>query len=312
MSEQRGCVGIDVSAATLDVALLPGEEHWQEPNTPAGQGRVVQRLQALAPDRIVLEASGGYEWGILASLAEAGLPVVRLNPRQVRDFAKSQNILAKTDRIDARVLARFGYAHAPAVRPIPDAAARELKALVDRRRVLVEVRKQEQQRRRQATAAVRASIDAHLAWLKVQIQELEHLIEQALAAHPAWHATAQVLQTVPGIGSVTATTLLAALPELGTLRHGQLAALVGVAPLNQDSGRAQGRRRTWGGRAAVRRVLYMATVSAVTHNPVLRPFYARLQAAGKPVKVALVACMHKLLTILNAMVRDGRAWSPPA
>lgn len=314
-SSGRRCVGIDVSAATLDLAVRPGDTHWQEPNTVAGQARVIARVQELAPHRIVLEASGGYEWGILAGVAAAGLPVARLNPRQVRDFAKSQNILAKTDRIDAGVLAHFGLVHPPELRPIPDQAARALKALVDRRGMLVAARAEEQQRRRQTAAAVSPSvarsIAAHLAWLQDQIRGLEEEIEQALAAHPAWQATAQVLQTVPGIGLVTATTLLVALPELGTLGHGQLAALVGVAPLNRDSGKGRGRRRIWGGRAAVRRVLYMATVSAVTHNPVLKPFYQRLRAAGKPAKVALVAAMHKLLTILNAMLRDGRVWLPP-
>lgn len=307
-------IGIDVSAATLDLARLPDLAHWQEPNTAAGHARVVAQLRDLAPARIVLEASGGYEVDVLASLATAALPVVRLNPRQVRDFAKAQGILAKTDRIDAAVLAHFGQVLQPPVRPVPDAATRALKALVDRRAVLVATRAEEQQRRAQSApaGAVRASITAHLAWLSAEIATLDAQIAQDLAAEPAWQATAALVQTVPGVGFVTAATLVVGLPELGHLRHGQLAALVGVAPRNQDSGRRQGRRRTWGGRAGIRRTLYMATVSAVVHNPVIKPFYARLRAAGKPGKVALVACMHKLLTILNALVRDGRPWAPPA
>jgi transposase len=315
MTTPSCCIGIDVSAATLDLAVLSAGDHggaWQEPNTAAGHARVVARLRELAPARIVLEASGGYEWGVLASLADAELPVVRLNPRQVRDFAKAQGILAKTDRIDAHVLAHFGQVLPPPLRPIPDGAARELKALVDRRAVLVATRAEEQQRRAQQTGVVRASIDAHLAWLTSAITALDTQIGQAVASEPAWQATAALVQSVPGVGFVTAVTLVVGLPELGTLGHGQVAALVGVAPRNQDSGRRQGRRRTWGGRAAIRRVLYMAAVSAITHNPVLKGVYARLRAAGKPPKVALVACMHKLLTILNALVRDARPWVLPA
>lgn len=304
-------IGIDVSAATLEVACLPEGRGWQVANTAAGHAALVAAVAPATPDRIVLEASGGYEQAVLTALADAALPVVRVNPRQVRDFARATGQLAKTDRLDALTLARYGQAVQPPVRPVPDAAAQELRALVERRQVLVETRAEERQRRGRASARVRASIDAHIGWLSEQITTLEAEIAQALAAQPAWAATAELVQTVPGIGPVTAATLVVALPELGQRDHRQLAALVGVAPLNQDSGQHRGRRRTWGGRERVRRVLYMATITALRHNPVLSAFHARLRAAGKPPKVAIVACMHKLLTLLNAMVRDGRAWNPP-
>ena len=305
-------IGIDVSAATLDVACLPEGRSWQVANTTAGHAALLTHVQQVAPDRIVLEASGGYERAVLAALADAALPVVRVNPRQVRDFARATGRLAKTDRLDALLLARYGQVVQPPVRPVPDAAHRELRALVERRRVLVETRATERQRRRQAAGLVQASIDAHLAWLGEQITALETAIAQALAAHPTWAAQAALVQTVPGIGPITAATLVAELPELGQLAHRPLAALVGVAPHNQDSGQQRGRRRIWGGRATIRHVLYMATITALRHNPVLLAFHTRLRAAGKPAKVAIVACMHKLLTILNAMVRDGRVWVPPA
>ena len=304
-------IGIDVSAATLDVAVVPTGATWQVANSAAGHTTLLDRVRQVHPARIVLEASGGYERPVLAALADAALPVVRVNPRQVRDFARATGQLAKTDRLDAGLLARYGQVVQPPVRSVPEAAREELRALVGRRLVLVETRAEERQRRGQATGVVRRSIEAHITWLGEQITAVEHAIAQTLAAHPDWAATAALVQTVPGIGPVTAATLLAELPELGQLGRGQIAALVGVAPHNQDSGQHRGRRRIWGGRATIRRVLYMATVTAVRHNPVLQAFHARLRAAGKPTKVVLVACLHKLLTILNAMVRDGRAWVPP-
>ncbi len=304
-------IGIDVSAATLEVAVLPTGATWQVANSAAGHAALLGQVRPLTPARIVLEASGGYERAVLSALAEAALPVVRVNPRLARDFARATGRLAKTDRLDALLLARYGQTVQPLVRPIPEPARQELRALVERRRVLVETRAAERQRQRQAAGLVQASIAAHLAWLGEQITALETAIAEARAAHPAWAATATLVQTMPGIGPVTAATLVAELPELGQLGHGQIAALVGVAPLNQDSGQHRGRRRIWGGRATLRRVLYMATVTAVRHNPVLAAFHARLTAVGKPRKVVLVACLHKLLTILNAMVRDGRAWGPP-
>lgn len=305
-------VGIDVAKAQLDVAVRPSGESWQVPNDAAGQAEVVQTVQALAPALIALEASGGYERALTAELAAAGLPVVVLTPRQVRDFGRAVGHLAKTDTLDAALLARYAAQVRPPLRPLPDAAAQELQALVARRRELVRLQAAERQRLGQATAAVRRSIEAHLAWLGEQLTAIEQQRDAAIAASPRWQATVELVQTVPGVGPGLATTLVAELPELGRLGHGQVAALVGVAPLNRDSGQQRGRRGIWGGRAGVRTALYMAAVAALRCNPVLRAFRDRLQAKGKPPKVVVVACMHKLLTLLNAMVRDGRTWATPA
>jgi transposase len=304
-------VGIDVSARTLDVALLPAGQTWQVANDAAGHADLRAQLAPLAPARIVLEATGGYERPVGRVLAEAGLPVVRLNPRQVRSFARTIGQLAKTDRLDALLLARYGDCLRPELRPVPEPAQEELHAVVARRRDLVTMRSGDKQRRRHATGVVRDDIDSHIADLDRRIAALDAEAARLIAANPTWAATAALVQTMPGIGPVTAATLVADLPELGHLEHGQLAVLVGVAPLNQASGAARGRRGTWGGRAALRAVLSMAAVTAARHNPVVAAFHARLTAAGKPPKVVLVACLHKLLTILNAMVRDGRAWAPP-
>ena len=311
MSAAPCFVGIDVSAPTLDVALLPGEQAWQVPNDAAGHAALREQLAPLAPERIVLEATGGYEAPLLGVLADAGLPVVRANPRQVRAFARATGQLAKTDRLDAVLLARYGECLRPALRPLPDATRQHLKAVVARRRDLVGMRAADKQRLCQTSGLVRDDILAHIAYLDERIAALEAEGERLVAATPAWAATAALVQTVPGVGPITALTLVADLPELGQLGHGQRAVLVGVAPLNQDSGAARGRRGTWGGRATLRAVLYLATITAVRHNAILQAFHARLTAAGKPPKVVLVACLHKLLTILNAMVRDGRAWAPP-
>lgn len=310
MSGRPCFIGIDVSATTLDVAMLPDGRTWQVANDAVGHASLVAALTPLAPVRIVLEATGGYETAVLVALAGAELPVVRVNPRQVREFGRSMGQLAKTDRLDARLLARYGERVQPPRRPLPDAAARDLKALVARRRDLVAMRTAEKQRQRQATGAVQADIAAHIAELDARIEALEGELTCLLAADPAGQATATLVQSVPGVGPITAVTLVAELPELGRLRHGELAVLVGVAPLNRDSGAYRGRRGTWGGRAELRSVLYMAAVTAVQHNAVLEAFHDRLRAAGKPPKVALIACLHKLLTFLNAMVRDGRPWTP--
>lgn len=305
----RCWIGIDVAATTLDVAMLPGAQTWQVPNDAAGHAALLTQLTPLAPERIVLEATGGYELPVALVLAGAALPVVRTNPRQVRAFARATGQLAKTDRLDALLLARYGECLRPAVRPLPDGATQHLKAVVARRD-LVGMRSADKQRLPHATGLVRADLLAHIAYLDERIAALEAESARLVAAHPTWAATAALVQTMPGVGPVTAVTLVAELPELGQVDAGPLAVLVGVAPLNQDSGQRRGRRGTWGGRAALRAVLYMATVTAVRHNPVLHAFHARLTAAGKPPKVVLVACLHKLLTILNAMVRDGRAWAP--
>jgi transposase len=305
-------VGIDVAAAWLDVHVAPAGEAWRAANDPAGHGELVGRLRELAPALVVLEASGGYEAAAAAALGLAGLPVAVVNPRQVRDFGRAIGQLAKTDALDAALLARFAQRVRPEPRPLPDEDARALKALVARRRQLVEMQAAEQQRRRQAAAAVRAGIEAHLAWLRGQLAELDRQLAAAVAASPLWQAQLVLLRTAPGVGPVVAATLLAELPELGRLTRQEVAALVGVAPLNRDSGGQRGRRGTWGGRASVRAVLWMATVTAVRCNAAIRAFWEHLVAAGKPPKVALVACMRKLLTILNAMVRDGERWTEPA
>jgi transposase len=300
--------GVDVAAAHLDVAVRPGGEAWRAANDEAGVAALAARLAALGPALVVLEATGRAEAPLVAALAAAGLPVAVVNPRQVRDFAKAVGQLAKTDALDAAVLARFGEAVRPEPRPLPDAATQELRALLARRRQLVEMLVAERNRLGGAPPRVRALVEAHVAWLRRQQAEVEAALAAAVRASPVWRAREELLRGVPGVGPVLALTLLAALPELGTLDRKGIAALAGVAPLNRDSGAARGRRAVWGGRAAVRAPLYMAALVAARHNPAIRAFYRRLRAAGKPPKVALTACMRKLLTILNAMVRDNTRW----
>lgn len=300
-------VGIDVAKATLDVCTSEGEA-WQAANDDHSMAALQGRMRGLAPALIVLEATGGYELRAAAALAAAGLPVAVVNPRQVRSFARSIGKLAKTDQIDARVLARFGAAVQPEPRPLPDAETSELEALITRRRQLVGMVTAEQNRLPTALPITRKQIKAHIGWLRRQLSQVDADIDGTVRRSPLWRAKDDLLQSVPGIGKTTARTLLAQLPELGTLNAKQIAALVGVAPLNQDSGTLRGRRRVWGGRAPVRCSLYMATLVGSRYNPLLKACYDRLRAAGKPPKVALVACMRKLLIIVNAMLRDGQAW----
>jgi transposase len=309
MAEGERFVGIDVAVDRLDVHLRPGGLAWAAANDPAGQAAVAARLAALGVALVVVEASGGYERPLVAELAAAAVPVAVVNPRQARDFARAVGQLAKTDALDAALLARYGEAVRPAPRPLPDAEARQLADLVARRRDLVGMQAAEKQRLGRASGPIRADIEAHLAWLRGRLAELERRIAALVAANAAWAATAALLASAPGVGPVVAATLLAGLPELGKLTRQEVAALVGVAPLNRDSGRMRGTRGCRGGRAEVRRVLYLAAGTAVQHNPTLRAFRERLLKAGKPPKVALVACLRKLLTILNAMVRDGAPWS---
>ena len=304
------CLGIDVARDDLEVAVYPTDAGWRVPNTPAGHARLIRWAQTHHPARLVLEATGGYERAVDAALYAAGLPVVVSNPRQVRDFARSRNILAKTDHVDAQVLARFAAEVQPPLRPRPSAASQELHALVTRRRQLLTARVAEQQRRPLASPVVRADIDANLAWLAQRLAALDAQIAAALQADAALRARAAWLQSIPGIGPTASATLLAELPELGSLSRRQIAALVGVAPFNRDSGTWRGRRRIWGGRASVRAVLYMATVAATRANPVIRAFYRRLVAAGKPSKVALTACMRKLLVFCNALCQHQTLWDP--
>lgn len=303
-------VGIDVAKAWLDVAVRPSGDQWRVANAAAELPALIEHLTRLAPRLVLLEATGGYERGVVAALADAHLPVVVINPRQVRDFAKATGKLAKTDVLDAHVLAHFAEAIHPEPRPLTDEATQRLAALLERRSQLVTMLTAEKNRRQQAAEHVRPLIEAHIAWLEQALDQLNQDLDQALRASPQWRARTELLRSVPGVGPILALTLLADLPELGALSHKQLAALVGVAPHNRDSGAARGKRLIWGGRARVRSALYMSTLSAVRYNPVLRAFWTRLREQGKPSKVALVACMHKLLTILNAMLKHQTPWQP--
>ena len=303
-------VGIDVSKSQLDVAVRPSGETWAVAHDEAGLSALVPRLQTLGPTLIVLEATGGLEVALAGALAAAPLPVVVVNPRQVRDFARSTGALAKTDRLDAQILARFAEAVRPEPRPLPDAQAQELSALLQRRRQLVDMLTAEKNRLQAAPRRIRPQIQAHIDWLQRQISQFDDDLRTLVRSTPLWREKDDLLRSTPGVGPVLATTLVAALPELGTLTRHQIAALVGVAPLNRDSGTLRGRRTVWGGRAHVRAVLYMSTLVAVRHNPVLLAFYQRLRAAGKVPKVALTACMRKLLTILNAMLKHRTRWAP--
>jgi transposase len=309
-------VGIDVAQATLVVAVLPTERVWEVAYTPEGLAMLVAELEPLAPERVVLEATGGLQAAAVAALALAGLPVVVVNPRQVRDFAKATGQLAKSDRLDALVLAQFAAAVAPPVRPLADEDTTRLSELVTRRRQLVEMRRAEEQRlarleQRRAARRVRSDVVEHIEWLTRRIKRLDDELQEAIQASPIWSTKAQLYQSVRCVGPVGARTLLAEFPELGTVSGKVAAAIVGVAPYVRESGVWRGRRHISGGRAEVRRVLYLAAMNGVRTNPVLRPYYARLVAAGKPRKVALIACTHKLLTILNAIARDQRPWAPP-
>jgi transposase len=302
-------VGIDVAKQRLDVALRPGSERFGVPHDEDGLAELVRRLRACQPALIVLEATGGVEVDVAGALAAAGLPTAVVNPRQVRDFARATGRLAKTDQLDAQALAHFAEAVRPAPRALPDTQAQELSALLGRRRQLVEMLSAETNRLPLAAPRIRPQIQTHIAWLRTQLADLDRDLGQLIRSSPVWRAKDDLLRSVPGVGPVLATTLLASLPELGTLTRQQIAALVGVAPLNRDSGTLRGRRTVWGGRAHVRAVLYMGALVAVRHNPALRAFYTRLRQAGKVPKVALTACMRKLLTILNAMLKHQTRWA---
>lgn len=302
-------VGIDVSKHSLDGYALPDGSRWHSTQEPGEIDGLVAEICRAQPTLVVLEATGGLEMPVAAALAAAGVPVAVVNPRQVRDFAKATGTLAKTDRIDAEILARFAQAIRPPVRPLPDAQTQELQALTARRRQLVEMITAETNRLHVSRSpAVRADIKAHLGWLRRQVRSVDEDMDQAVKASPIWRVKDDLLQSVPGVGRVLARTLLTELPELGQLNRKQIAALVGVAPLNRDSGTLRGQRKVWGGRAQVRAVLYMNALVATRHNPVIRRYYQRLLVHGKPKKVALTACMRKLLVILNVIVRTGSPW----
>lgn len=310
MVEASVFVGIDVAQATLDVAVRPSGEVWQVSNDLAGVQALVKRLQSLGPTLVLLEATGGLEYLVVGELAMVGLPLAVVNPRQVRHFAQATGRLAKTDKLDAQVLAQFADVVRPDPRPLPDVATRELAALVTRRRQLVAMRTEELQRLRTASPRVRPQIKEHVAALSRYIDSLDDELRGRIESSPLWREKDDLLRSAKGVGPVLSATLLSQLPELGTLGTKQLATLVGVAPLNRDSGQWRGKRSCWGGRADIRAVLYMATRAAVRSNPAIRAFHDRLIAAGKTDKVALTACMYKFLGILNAMIRHGVPWQP--
>lgn len=310
MEHTERYVGIDVSKQVLEVAVHRTGERWSVRNDGEGIAELVRRLEVLGPALVVLEASGGLERLVVEALGAAGLPVVVVNPRWVRDFARATGRLAKTDVLDARVLAHYAAAVQPEVRLLADQRAQELKALLGRRADLVGMRTAERNRLATALPAVRESIERLLEWLDQELARVEAELEERIQHDPFWREREALLRSFPGVGEVTAHTLAIELPELGRLNRREIAALVGVAPLNQDSGVRQGKRCIWGGRARVRSVLYMAALAATRYNPVIRDFYQRLLKAGKAPKVALTACMRKMLTILNAMVKHQRPWNP--
>jgi transposase len=304
-------VGIDVAKAKLDVAFLPGGEAFQVGNDDEGREELAERLAGLPMGVIVIEATGGLEQAVVATLQAEGLPVVLANARQVREFARATGKLAKTDGIDAAVLARYAEALRPQTRALPDEATLALREVVRRRRSLGQMLTGEQNRLQHATAATANGIKMHLAWLRAEIGNLDREVRRLLRSHPVRRVQTVRYQSVPGVGPVLSSTLISELPELGVLSPKQIAALVGVAPLNRDSGTFRGKRKIWGGRSGVRCTLYMATLVAVQHNPVLKAFYTRLRASGKAPKMALTACMHKLICILNAIARSGQPWQSP-
>jgi transposase len=303
-------VGIDVSKAKLDVAVGQDEAVFTVANTPEGHAELVKRLAAAHPRRIVLEATGGLESAAAAAIERAGLPVLIVNPRQARDFAKAMGHLAKTDAIDARVLAHLAEATKAEPRPLPDAMARELDALLDRRRQLIGMRTMEQNRMAGAAGRVRRDLESHLRWLEAHIKEVDGELDKRIRSSPLWREKDDLLRGIPGIGPVLSRTLLAGLPELGKLSNREAAAPAGVAPMADDSGKWRGPRRIAGGRKAVRAVLYMAALTACRFNPVLKEFADRLKDAGKRPKVVIIAVARKLLVMANAILRTRTPWNP--
>jgi len=311
MDAQDVFAGIDVSKENLEVCIRPQEERMCFAQSEDGWALMSQFLQSFSPRLVVLEATGGLERGAVATLAAQGLPVVVVNPRQVRHFAISKGILAKTDKIDARVIAQFAESIRPEIRPLKDLEAQELDSLATRRRQIVQMLAAEKNRLQSAAGWARGDIRMHIEWLEKRLEKIEKDMDRMIQKSPVWRVKGEILCSMKGVGPGLCRAVVSDLPELGTLKRQKISALVGVAPLNRDSGKFRGRRTTWGGRADIRSVLYMATVAAIRWNPIIRAFYERLLKAGKPPKVAIVACMRKLLTILNAMVRDQTPWQPP-
>ena len=310
MESAERFVGIDVSKKVLDIAVLPDGTQWSVPNTPQGIDELVAALGPLAPTLVVLESTGGLQRAVVAGLAAAQIPTAVVNPRQVRDFAKASGRLAKTDRLDAEVIARFGMAIRPRPTRLPDAEAQALEAQLERRRQVVTMITAEKNRLSSTVGPVRKDIQRHIAWLEKELRKLDEELSKRIQRNPVWREREDLLRSVPGVGPVLGATLLAEVPELGELGGKQIASLLGVAPFNRDSGMLRGRRTVWGGRAQVRQTLYMATLTATRHNPVIRDFYLRLCGSGKAKKAALTACMRKLLVILNSMLKHGAAWNP--
>ena len=308
MEETPVCIGIDVSKDQLDVAVGVDGPAWSVANDESGIGTLLEDLRGRPCELVILEATGGFEIPATTALASAGLPVVVINPRQARDFARATGQLAKTDRLDARILALFGERVRPQPRPLPSNDARLLDALLTRRRQVIAMITAEKNRRGFAPAPLKKPIERHIRWLQRELENVDTDLGKSIQSSPVWRTREQLFQSVPGVGPVVSRTLIAELPELGYLNRKQIAALVGLAPLANDSGRHTGRRTVFGGRASVRQALYMAALVASRRNPTIRTFYERLLASGKPPKVALTACMRKLLTVLNAMARNGSPW----
>jgi transposase len=309
MKSKEVVVGIDISKARLDVGVVPTSEKWSVANDLDGLAELACKLSDVSPTLVVMEATGGLERPVRTVLEQAGLRCAVVNPRQIRDFAKAMGILAKTDTLDALVLATFGEKVAPEVRPGKDRDTLELEAMVKRRRQLIGMLTAEKNRLKgEASPKMRTNLEQHIQWLEQCLKDLDREMRKRIRDIPEWREKDKIIRSVPGVGPITMLTLLALLPELGKLSRRQIAALVGLAPFNRDSGRRRGLRRIWGGRAAVRSALYMAALSAIRWNPVIKTFYNRLIEAGKKKKVAITACMRKLLTILNSMVRSGCTW----
>jgi len=311
MNEKEIFIGIDVSKDNLEVFVKPLGQRPAFAQTEDGLLLMIDFVQSFSPRLVVLEATGGLERAAVGALGAKGLPVVVINPRQIRDFAKAKGILAKTDKLDAEVIAEFAEAIRPEIRPLKPQETQELEALVTRRRQVVQMIPAEKERLPTAVRAAKKDIEAHIQWLEKRRDKLNKDLERKIQNTPLWRAKDEILQSPKGVGPVLSHMLLAKMPELGTLNRKQAGKLVGVAPLNRDSGKFRGKRKVWGGRAEIRAVLYMATMSAIRSNPVIRVFYQRLIEAGKPHKVAVTACMRQLLTILHAMVKNNTSWRAP-
>lgn len=310
MDVSKVFVGIDISKLELEVGILPGSRTWKTSNDQEGLSELAKQIRGLSPVVIVMEATGGLQMPVAGTLGAVGLPVVVINPRQVRHFAKALGILAKTDRIDALVLAQYGEKMRPEPRPLKDEQTQELEALLTRRRQLVEILTAEQNRLKTASRPVSSNIRAHIAWLKQNIEDVDKDLTTSVKSTPIWREKDEIIQSVSGAGRILSLNLLAGVPELGLLNRRKIGSLVGVVPFNRDSGTFKGKRSIWGGRAHVRAVLYMATLAAIRFNPVIKRFHKRLVEAGKKPKVAITSCMHKMLTIINALVRKGTRWDP--